>query len=90
MGPRVVCFLCLTWATLAAAAETPSPAPRPHSMFFVAGKVLFTAEQNRLIARYDRLANQVDWGSGSINGPTTWTGNRLTPFLSRVRIPPCV
>ena len=141
MGTWVVGFLCLTWATLATGAETPSPAllvlnkgdkqlaivdpasgkviarvgvgegphevtvsangkfayvgnygqqipgstisvvdlpvqeellrvdlgplRRPHGMFFVDGKVLFTAEQNRLIARYDPVANKVDWLFGT-------------------------
>jgi YVTN family beta-propeller protein len=41
------------------------PLRRPHGMFFVDGKVLFTAEQNRLIARYDPVANQVDWLIGT-------------------------
>jgi YVTN family beta-propeller protein len=34
---------------------------RPHGITFADGKVWFTAEQNRLIARYDPVANQVDW-----------------------------
>ena len=34
---------------------------RPHGIVFAEGKVWFTAEQNRLIARYDPAANQVDW-----------------------------
>ncbi|HEY6943909.1 MAG TPA: beta-propeller fold lactonase family protein [Candidatus Acidoferrum sp.] len=34
---------------------------RPHGITFVEGKVWFTAEQNRLIARYDPVTNQVDW-----------------------------
>src|SRR5919109_3216722 len=34
---------------------------RPHGMVFAEGKVWFTAEQNRLIARYDSSANQIDW-----------------------------
>jgi len=34
---------------------------RPHGMVFAEGKVWFTAEQNKLIARYDPVANQVDW-----------------------------
>lgn len=34
---------------------------RPHGIVFADGKVWFTAEQNRLIARYDPAANQIDW-----------------------------
>jgi len=34
---------------------------RPHGIIFADGKVWFTAEQNRLIARYDPAANQIDW-----------------------------
>jgi YVTN family beta-propeller protein len=33
---------------------------RPHGITFAEGKVWFTAEQNKLIARYDPAANQVD------------------------------
>jgi YVTN family beta-propeller protein len=38
---------------------------RPHGMFFAGGKVYFTAETNRLIARYDPGANQIDWLFGT-------------------------
>ena len=34
---------------------------RPHGIIFADGKVWFTAEKNRLIARYDPAANQIDW-----------------------------
>lgn len=34
---------------------------RPHGIVFADGKVWFTAEQNRLIARYDPVSNQIDW-----------------------------
>jgi len=34
---------------------------RAHGIVFAEGKVWFTAEQNRLIARYDPAANQIDW-----------------------------
>ncbi|HKW33274.1 MAG TPA: hypothetical protein VJN92_09740 [Candidatus Acidoferrum sp.] len=34
---------------------------RPHGITFAEGKVWFTAEQNRLIARYYPAANQIDW-----------------------------
>ena len=34
---------------------------RPHGITFSEGKVWFTAEENKLIARYDPVANQLDW-----------------------------
>lgn len=33
----------------------------PHGITFVEGKVWFTAEENKVIARYDPASNQVDW-----------------------------
>jgi len=41
------------------------PLQRPHGMLVVGGKVYFTAEMNRLIARYDPVANKVDWFFGT-------------------------
>lgn len=38
---------------------------RPHGIFFSDGKVFFTAEQNKLIARYDPANNQIDWLMGT-------------------------
>jgi len=49
------------------------PLRRPHGLFFVNGKVLFTAEINRLIARYDPVADRVDWLFG--------TGQAITHML---------
>jgi YVTN family beta-propeller protein len=34
---------------------------RPHGIIVTGGKVVFTAEANRAIARYDPAANRVDW-----------------------------
>jgi len=34
---------------------------RAHGIIFAESKVWFTAEQNRLIARYDPASNQIDW-----------------------------
>lgn len=34
---------------------------RPHGIEFVEGKVWFTAEENKVIARYDPASNQIDW-----------------------------
>jgi YVTN family beta-propeller protein len=38
---------------------------RPHGIVVVAGKVYFTCEVNRLIARYDPAADKVDWVMGT-------------------------
>jgi YVTN family beta-propeller protein len=37
------------------------PLGRPHCIIFADGKFYFTAELNKLIARYDPATNQVDW-----------------------------
>jgi YVTN family beta-propeller protein len=42
-----------------------APLQRPHGMFFADGKVYFTAETNRLVARYDPAANRIDWLMGT-------------------------
>jgi YVTN family beta-propeller protein len=41
------------------------PLRRPHGMFYAGGKVYFTAELNKLVARYDPATNQVDWLLGT-------------------------
>jgi YVTN family beta-propeller protein len=41
------------------------PLRRPHGVAFADGKLYFTAEVNRLIARYDPTANQFDWVMGT-------------------------
>jgi YVTN family beta-propeller protein len=38
---------------------------RPHGLDFAGGKLYFTAEVNKLIARYDPAANQIDWLLGT-------------------------
>jgi YVTN family beta-propeller protein len=38
---------------------------RPHGIFFADDRVYFTAEANRVIARYDPSANQIDWIFGT-------------------------
>lgn len=38
---------------------------RPHGIVFINGKVYFTCEVNRLIARYDPAADKVDWIMGT-------------------------
>ncbi len=42
-----------------------SPLRRPHGVFFADDKVYYTAETNRLIARYDPASNQTDWLLGT-------------------------
>jgi len=42
-----------------------APLERPHGLFAVDGKVYFTAEQNKIIARYDPVKNVVDWSLGT-------------------------
>jgi YVTN family beta-propeller protein len=42
-----------------------TPLIRPHGLHFLTGKLYFTAEANRLIARYDPVANKVDWMMGT-------------------------
>jgi YVTN family beta-propeller protein len=42
-----------------------SPLLRPHGLQEIGGKIYFTAETNRLIARYDPAANRVDWMMGT-------------------------
>src|SRR6185295_2517656 len=46
-----------------------SPLRRPHGLAFADGKLYFTAEMNRLFARYDPATNQIDWYLGT--GQTT-------------------
>ena len=41
------------------------PLMRPHGLQFLGGKLYFTSETNRLIARYDPAANKIDWMMGT-------------------------
>ena len=47
-----------------------SPLRRPHGVFFNGGSVYFTAETNRIIARYDLASNRIDWLFGTGQGTT--------------------
>ena len=38
-----------------------SPLQRPHGLAFAGGKLYFTAEANKTIARYDPAADKIDW-----------------------------
>ena len=42
-----------------------APLMRPHGLHMIGGKLYFTAETNRLIARYDPTANKIDWMMGT-------------------------
>ncbi len=42
-----------------------SPLLRPHGLQIIGGKLYFTAEVNRVIARYDPVANKIDWLMGT-------------------------
>ena len=42
-----------------------SPLMRPHGLVVLGGKLYFTAEVNRLVARYDPVANKIDWLMGT-------------------------
>jgi|CXWL01.1.fsa_nt_gi DNA-binding beta-propeller fold protein YncE len=42
-----------------------SPLIRPHGIQLIGGKLYFTAETSRAIARYDPATNKVDWFMGS-------------------------
>jgi len=41
------------------------PLRRPHGMFYAGGKVYFTAEVNKIVARYDPESNTIDWLLGT-------------------------
>lgn len=42
-----------------------SPMMRPHGLILLGGKLYFTSESSRLIARYDPSANKIDWMMGT-------------------------
>ena len=42
-----------------------SPLMRPHGIQMIGGKLYFTAEVNRAIARYDPASNKIDWLMGT-------------------------
>lgn len=42
-----------------------APLMRPHGLQFIGGKLYFTAETNRAVARYDPATNKVDWLMGT-------------------------
>src|SRR5574341_1478773 len=38
-----------------------APLSRPHGLWFAGGKLYFTAEANKRIARYDPASNNIEW-----------------------------
>lgn len=42
-----------------------APLEQPHGLFAADGKIYFTAERNKIIARYDPATNRVDWMLGT-------------------------
>lgn len=57
---------------------------RPHGLAFAGGKLYFTAETNKLIARYDPVANQVDWllGTGQNTTHMVWVKPDATQMFT--------
>ena len=59
----------------------------PHGLYFAAGKLYFTAEGSRSIARYDPDSNKVDWTRDSGQGGAhllVMTGDRNKIFTSNI------
>ncbi|HTH37265.1 MAG TPA: hypothetical protein VL572_04825 [Pyrinomonadaceae bacterium] len=78
-----------------------SPLIRPHGLHLIGGKLYFTAEANRMIARYDPAANKVDWmmgtgqnGSHMVVGTADqkkfYTANIGSDTVSAIQLPPFV
>ncbi len=76
-----------------------SPLLRPHGLHLIGGKLYFTAESNRMIARYDPAANKVDWmmgtgqnGSHMVVGTPDqkrfYTANIGSDTVSAIELPP--
>ena len=42
-----------------------APLMRPHGLHMIGGKLYFTAEVNKMIARYDPASNKIDWMMGT-------------------------
>lgn len=60
------------------------PLRRPHGMAVADSKVYFTAETNRLVARYDPASNQVDWllGTGQAGTHMVWVSADATMIVT--------
>jgi YVTN family beta-propeller protein len=65
-----------------------SPLERPHGLFAADGKIYFTSEQNKIIARYDPAKNVVDWSLGTGQDGTHMVAlskDRSRIFTSNIR-----
>jgi YVTN family beta-propeller protein len=51
-----------------------TPLRRPHGLAFHDGKLYFTSETNRIVARYDPASNRIDWliGTGQAGTHMVW------------------
>lgn len=58
------------------------PLRRPHGLAFAQGKLYFTAEINRVVARYDPAADRIDWIQGTGENSTHMV--MVAPDLSRM------
>ncbi len=78
-----------------------SPLVRPHGLQMLGGKLYFTAEVNRVIARYDPAANKIDWimGTGqngshmiavSPDQKKFYTANMGSDSVTALELPPLV
>jgi YVTN family beta-propeller protein len=64
-----------------------SPLSRPHGLAFANGKLYFTAEADKKIARYDPIADQIDWQYDTGQGTTHMvlpTNDGRTIFTSNI------
>lgn len=61
-----------------------SPLRRPHGMAFADGKVYFTSEMNRIVARLDPASFQTDWlfGTGQAGTHMVWVNRDATRLYS--------
>jgi YVTN family beta-propeller protein len=61
-----------------------APLHRPHGIVMARGKVYFTAETNRAVARYDPAANAVDWllGTGQAATHMVWASEDATRIIT--------
>ena len=61
-----------------------APLRRPHGMWFADGKVYFTAEVNRLVARLDPASFQTDWllGTGQAGTHMVWVNADATKIYT--------
>jgi YVTN family beta-propeller protein len=61
-----------------------SPLRRPHGLHVAEGKLYFTAEANRLIARYDPASDKIDWLLGTGQVGTHMVSTNSTKDVSQI------